>query len=125
MADFYPDTPLWAGDDWLFTGTLKNADGGAFDLTDAEFEWMLADADGKPVTAAADAVTITPDSNLTDRHQRSRPRDRRPCGWSLCRCAARPRQRRQPLDAVERPHHVERRSVRLARLCIIWRSRKC
>jgi hypothetical protein len=43
-----------AGDPGEIPGTLTDADGQPLDLTNAQFEWVLVDAGGNPITLAAE-----------------------------------------------------------------------
>jgi hypothetical protein len=44
---------LVAGDTWEIPGTLTDANGSPLDLTNAQFEWVLVDTGGNPITLAA------------------------------------------------------------------------
>ncbi len=59
MSDqsFHNDVSVYAGDDWVINGTLKNEMGGPFDLNDADLIiWALLAADGRPSPASDSAV---------------------------------------------------------------------
>src|SRR6516162_769007 len=45
---------LVAGDPWEIPGTLTDATGQPLDLTNAQFEWVLVDTGGNPITLAAE-----------------------------------------------------------------------
>src|SRR5262249_47629967 len=55
---YHPDTELMAATDWGIDGTLLDADGNPFDLSNATLSWTLIGPAGTPVLQSGDA-TIT------------------------------------------------------------------
>jgi hypothetical protein len=58
MPTHHDPVVVVAGDDWEIPGALFDADGNPLDLTSAEFEWVLVDTGGNPITLVAE-VEVT------------------------------------------------------------------
>ena len=58
MIVYHPETELMAGTDWTIAGTLTDANGQPFDVTDKELFWLLLSPDGVlvPVNAEIDNI---------------------------------------------------------------------
>lgn len=58
MPTHHDPIELVPGDDWEIPGAVLDADGNPLDLSDADFEWVLVDTGGNPITLAAE-VEVT------------------------------------------------------------------
>ena len=66
MASHHDDLEVTAGDDWVIAGTLLNADGSAFNLSDSWVYWMLVSPDGEEVAELAENISVTTKSPASD-----------------------------------------------------------
>src|SRR5215475_9463802 len=57
---YHPDVQLMAGVPWTINGTLCNATGAPFDVTDAQLAWVLLNADRFVVPVTANITKTDP-----------------------------------------------------------------
>jgi hypothetical protein len=60
MPTHHDPIELLAGDDWEIPGALLDDNGNPLDLSNAEFEWVLVDRGGNPITLAAEVEVTDP-----------------------------------------------------------------